>query len=339
MLDDALPPVAARQVEIDVGPFAALCRQKPLEQEIHPDRIDGGDAEAVAHRAVGGRSAALHQDVVLAAEVHDVPDDQKIAGEIERLDEIELARDLGAGPVVIRPVAIARADLRHLAEKRRLGFAGRHGIGGKAVAEIGHRELKPIGQFRRSRDRVRTIREQRRHGVARLQVPLGIRRQPPAGMREIGVMVDARQDVEQRPLGWRREADAAGGDDRHPERRGHRGKRLVVGLLVAAGMPLQLDVRAIAAEETDEAIEQAADAEAARVERRAARQRDEAGGEAVELLERERALAFRRAQFHAGDEAAEIPIALLVLAEDGKQRTAGKAGRLVVSSCGFLTSS
>ena len=91
-------------------------------------------------------------------------------------------------------------------------------------------------------------------------------------------MVDARQDVEQRPLGWRGEADAAGGDDRHPERRGHRGKRLVVGFLVAAGMPLQLDVRPeIATEETDEAIEQAADAEAARLERRAAGQRDEAG--------------------------------------------------------------
>ena len=117
----------------------------------NPDRIDGGDAEAVAHGAVGGRPAALRQDLVLAAEVHDVPDDQKIAGEIERLDEIELARDLVARPGRDRPVAIARADLRHLAEKRRLGFAVRHGIGGKAVTEIGHRELKPIGQFRRSR--------------------------------------------------------------------------------------------------------------------------------------------------------------------------------------------
>jgi hypothetical protein len=31
-------------------------------------------------------------------------------------------------------------------------------------------------------------------------------------------MVDARQDVEQRPLGWRREPDAAGGDDGNPVR-------------------------------------------------------------------------------------------------------------------------
>ena len=83
-------------------------------------------------------------------------------------------------------------------------------------------------------------------------------------------------------------------------------------------MPLQLDVRAIAAEDADEAIEQAADAEPARVERRAAGQRDEAGGGAVEIVERQRALAFRRAQLHAGDQAAEIAIALRAFAEDGQ---------------------
>ena len=46
------------------------------------------------------------------------------------------------------------------------------------------------------------------------------------------------------------------------------------------------------------AIEQAADAERGRVERRAADERDEAAGVAVEIVERQRALAFRRAQLH-----------------------------------------
>ena len=100
VLDDPLAPIAARQIEIDVGPLAALLRQEPLEQQIHADRIDRRDAEAVADGAVGRRPAALHEDVVLAAEVHDVPDDQEVAGEIELLDEIELARDLRAGAVV-----------------------------------------------------------------------------------------------------------------------------------------------------------------------------------------------------------------------------------------------
>ena len=102
VLNDLLAPVAARQIEIDVGPLAALLREKPLEQQIHRDRIDRGDAEAVADRAVGGRPAPLHEDVVLAAVVDDVPDDEEVAGEIELLDQIELAGDLRARAVVIR---------------------------------------------------------------------------------------------------------------------------------------------------------------------------------------------------------------------------------------------
>ena len=67
VLDDALAAVAARQVEIDVGPLAALLRQEALEQQIHRDRIDGRDPEAVADGAVGRRPAPLHEDVLLPA--------------------------------------------------------------------------------------------------------------------------------------------------------------------------------------------------------------------------------------------------------------------------------
>ena len=96
------------------------------------------------------------------------------------------------------------------------------------------------------------------------------------------------------------------------------GQRLVVGFLVAQQMPLQLDADVVAAEEADEPIEQAADAVLPRVEHRPARQRDEAGGEAVELLERERALPFRRAHLHARHQAAEVPVALCDGDEDGQ---------------------
>ncbi len=49
-------------------------------------------------------------------------------------------------------------------------------------------------------------------------------------------------------------------------------------------MPLQLDVGVAAAEDADDAIEQAADAEALGAQQRPARQGDEAGGEAVEIV-------------------------------------------------------
>jgi carbamoyl-phosphate synthase large subunit len=44
---------------------------------------------------------------VLAAEVDQVPHDQEVAGQIELLDQVELAGDLGPGAVVERPVAFA----------------------------------------------------------------------------------------------------------------------------------------------------------------------------------------------------------------------------------------
>ena len=101
ILDGALALIAAGQIEIDVGPFAALFGEKALEQQIHADGIDGGDAERIADRAVGGRAAALHQDVLLAAEAHDVPDDQEIAGELELFDQRQLALDLLARAVLV----------------------------------------------------------------------------------------------------------------------------------------------------------------------------------------------------------------------------------------------
>ena len=326
VLDDALAPIAARQIEIDVGPFAPLFREEPLEQQIHPHRIDGRDPEAVAHGAVGRRPPALHEDVVLAAEIDDVPDDQEVAGEIELLDQIELARDLRAGAIGIRLVAFARADAGDLAQKGRLRVAGRHGIRREAIAEIGHRELQPIGQLGGAADRVRHIGEQRRHVRRRLQIPLRVRRQTPARVREIGVVVHAREHVEERPVGGRREPDAAGRERRHPEGRRQVDEPLVVGVFVAPEMPLHLDVGRAAAEHADHAIEQPADAVAGPIERRAADERHQTARRAVELIDRERALAFRRAQFHPRDQAAQVSVPVLAFAEHGQ--CPGQVGRV-----------
>ena len=104
VLDDLLAPVAARQVEVDVRPLAALLGEEALEEQLHPHRVDRGDAERVADRAVGRRAAPLHQDVVGAAELDDVPDDEEVAGEVEAADQVQLVLDLrrafsASGPV------------------------------------------------------------------------------------------------------------------------------------------------------------------------------------------------------------------------------------------------
>jgi hypothetical protein len=78
---------------------------------------------------------------------------------------------------------------------------------------------------------------------------------------------------------------------------------------------LQLDEHVGAAENADEAVEQPADAVLARVEQRAAAERDEPLGAAVELLERERPLPFRGAHLHARHQPAQVLVAALALDE------------------------
>ncbi len=129
-------------------------------------------------------------------------------------------------------------------------------------------------------------------------------------------MVNAREDVEQRTRGRSREPDPAGCDDRHAECRGQRGERFVVGLFIAPEMTLQLDVRAVPAEQADHAIEQAAHAIPLTVERRAADEGDQSAGIPVKLLQRQRPFTLRRAELHPSDQAAEITVALLRLTED-----------------------
>ena len=215
VLNDPLAPIAARQIEIDVGPLAALLGQEALEQQLHLDRIDGRDPEAVADRAVRRRPAALHEDVLLPAVVDDVPDDQEVAGEIELLDQIELAGDLRARLVVIRPVSLARTHVRHVAQERRRGLAGRHRIFRESISEIRHRVFEPLGQRRACLRALRDDRKELRHRLGRLEISLGVSCQPSPRGIERGLMPHAGEHVEQRAIGGLREPHAVGRDDRH----------------------------------------------------------------------------------------------------------------------------
>ena len=309
VLNDPLAPIAARQIEIDVGPLAAFLGQEALEQQLHLDRIDGRDPEAVADRAIGRRPAALHEDVLLPAVVDDVPDDQEVAGEIELLDEIELAGNLRAGLLVIGAVSVARTHVRHVAQERRRGFAGRHGIDRESISQIRHRVLEPLGQGLRACDRFGKIGEELRHHLGRLEISLGVSCQPSSRGIERGVMPHAGEHVEERSIGRRRATHIVGGDDRHAKPAGELDQRRVLTFLVTQEVALQLDAHVAATEQTHQSIEQAPDAVMAHIEQRPTRERDEPGGEALELLERKGAFALWRAQLHARHEAAEVFVA------------------------------
>ena len=103
------------------------------------------------------------------------------------------------------------------------------------------------------------------------------------------------------------------------KRRGQLAQDLVVPFLLAQEVPLHLDVDLRRAEGADDAIDQPADAESRPVDRGAARQRHQPSGVAVEVVERERALTFRRPQLHHRHQAAQVAVAVPRLDQDGQR--------------------
>ena len=80
------------EIDVDVGRLLALLGDEALEQQVAGRRVDRGDPEAVADRAVRRRAAPLAQDrrIEAARVSDDVVDGQEIAREIEPLDQRQL---------------------------------------------------------------------------------------------------------------------------------------------------------------------------------------------------------------------------------------------------------
>ena len=79
VVDDLFAP-ARLDVDVDVGRPVALGGEEPLEQQAEGHGVGTGDAQGEADGGVGGRAPALAVDVLAAAELHDVPDDEEVAG-------------------------------------------------------------------------------------------------------------------------------------------------------------------------------------------------------------------------------------------------------------------
>ena len=231
VLDDALALIAAGEIDIDVGPFAALFGEKAFEEQIHADGVDGGDAERVADGAVGGGAASLAEDALLAGEAHEVPDDEEVAAEAEFFDEREFAFDLLAGAVVIGLIAAARAFVGQLPEEGGDGFAGRQRVFGELVAEIGEREAEARRDGLGVGDGFGDVGEELRHFRRAFEMAFGVAREQAAGFGERGFVMQAGEDVEDFALGFRRVADAVGGDEGQLQSAGEIDGGLVARLL------------------------------------------------------------------------------------------------------------
>ncbi len=329
VLDHLLARVARGQVEVDVGPLPALLREEALEEKLHLDGIHRRDRERVAHGAVRGRAAPLHEDVLALAEVHDVPDDEEVAREVQLRDEVELPLDLRLRLARERPEARPRAFPRDVTEERRRRLARRQRVRGEAVAEVREREGKAPRELGALFEDARQIREEGLHVGRGLQVALAPRVQLRAGRVEVRVVANARERVEEVLVLPLRVARAVRREGRQAREAREIEERAVQVLFLAQEVALQLHVHA-PGEERREAVQLAPRrVEAARVARRqrarhdallTPRQNVQPFRVRGDFLPRRGRLPLRLPRGGGGEKRAEVPVALLVL---GEQRQAG----------------
>ena len=149
VVEHFLAPVVL-DVHIDVrrlrASFGADLGEESLEEQAVLHRIDGGDAEAVGDRRVGGAAAALPEDAAPAGELHGIPHHEKESGETEPRMIVELVVELTGLRVRQRcSPALVRARVRPLAEKRVVVVTVGHGVVRKRRAHPAEIELALLG--------------------------------------------------------------------------------------------------------------------------------------------------------------------------------------------------
>ena len=198
LLDHLLAP-RVLEIDVDIRRLLAVGADEALEQQIDLGRIDRGDPEAVADRRVRRRAAPLAQDLLAARETDDVVDGQKIGRVVELIDQREFPVEAGADFFRHAGGKIdARALLHEIDEMGVRCLAGRNRLVGILVFELVERECAGLGDLDRAREGRLVSGEKPRHVGWRLEMALGVGREPQAGLADAHALADAGQHVLER---------------------------------------------------------------------------------------------------------------------------------------------
>ena len=204
-------------------------------------RIDGGDAEQIRDRGVGGAAAALAEDAVALREMHRVPHHEEESGEAESVDDAELVLDLlrcASVSVVAPPLAsrhahtFSRGTSSSVCRRRDRELRQRR----THPARAGSRDSTRCARSPRCPARVPCHRS--RHLLGREQPPLAVRMEQPAPGRGVDVDVVAQrgEDVVHEPAVVVDVARIVRDDPRHPASLGELDERAGERSFVAAGV-------------------------------------------------------------------------------------------------------
>jgi hypothetical protein len=110
-----LIPAVVGKVDIDIREFVhghPVAVEEAAKIEVEPDGADARNAEAVADEGVGGGAAGDPVDSLPAAILQEVPDEEKVVGVADFVDDLEFFGELAENPAVegeFRAVAAAGA--------------------------------------------------------------------------------------------------------------------------------------------------------------------------------------------------------------------------------------
>ena len=187
ILDDFLA-AAGLDVDINIGRAIAVRGEKALEKQLRGDGLGIGNAQREAHRGVSGRAAALAQNILAAAKIHQVAHDQEVAGKAQLLDDAQLMPNLFPCRLLnlgrARGVAGFGAAPNLVFEPAHLGMPLRNGkvrqVRGKRVPGKG----ALASQTHSFSNKLRPVRQKLGHLLARSQ---------PAGTHGMGVRRSSRE--------------------------------------------------------------------------------------------------------------------------------------------------
>jgi len=207
------------EIDVDVGRLIALPAHEALEEEVDAHRIDGRDAEVIAHRRVRRRPAPLAQDGrhATARKEDEIMNGQEIRRIVEFLNEFEFVVDLPADALGHMPaVRLGRALRDELAQMPHGRGAGRHAVLRILVADLVEAEAaRAVGDGVGALDRLGMRGKEAVHLLRSLEMALGIGVQAKARLRECAAVTDASEHIlEHAPLGTVM-MHIVDGDERH----------------------------------------------------------------------------------------------------------------------------
>ena len=195
ILDDLLAPLML-EIDIDVGRLLALGGHEPLEEKIDACRVNGGDIEHIAHRAIRGRAAPLMENAAVLGKAGKVPDGEEIGRVIEGTDEgklvIELVLYLVRNAVRIFLLRAKPGQPLKLVLRRRALALDLIRV---VVAQLVERKGEALHNLHRARHGFGVSGKEPCNFSGRLQMALGIGREMKAGFLDGGFFTDTGQDV------------------------------------------------------------------------------------------------------------------------------------------------